>query len=844
MDHFANLPPFSYSHYSLNDEMWQQDQIQPHWQPFIQAIGQMGVKELDRLQLEIGRLLRENGVTYNLPNQLEQRRSWQLDLIPLIIHQKEWQIIEQGMKQRAQLFNLLLQDSYGPRRAIAKGVIPFQLILGHNGFLRACDGIRLRGNRELILYAADLARGPDKQMWVLADRTQAPSGAGYALQNRTIMARCLGGLIQDCDVYRLSKFFAEWQNTLIYLSPQQHNPRVVILTPGPRHPTYFEHIYLASYLGYSLVQGDDLTMRNGVVWLKTLEGLQRVDVILRRIDDSRSDPLELREESWQGVAGLVEATRRQTVAIANPLGSSVLENPALMPFLPALARYFLGEELILPSAATWWCGQERERGYVLANLGQLVIKRLARNTPQQTVFGSTLSKAELEALREEIKTNPHQFVGQELVSFSTTPSWVEGKLAPRHTLLRSFVVAGREGYQVMPGGLARSAPLSDNLHISNRSGGISKDTWVLADGPQTHLSLWLRPERIEEVWKSSFYLPSRSAENLFWVGRYSERAEATTRLLRYITTFFSENVAWGDEAELVALSQLLRGLTEVTGCYPGFTQGDSAENPLPELLNLLNNSNRVGTLAQNLQGMMRSASAARDLWPSDTWRILDEIEQEWGARSSQAKSLADVPRQLNYLLTRLMALSGLNNENMTHETGWRLLDIGRRLERALLTSKLFIATLAQPVAVSSRPLLMEGVLRITENIITYRRRYQSHLQIETVLDLLLRDEQNPRAVAYQIQTLRTHISQLPRTPQPYRLDMVERLILDVQSRLQLCDSLELGRMDSATGGRPQLQTFLQEMIRLLTELGSHLTQTYFSHAQLRQQLLPSKTKDV
>jgi uncharacterized circularly permuted ATP-grasp superfamily protein len=351
--------------------MWlNHNEVQPHWRTFMHAIAALGLDELERFQQEAGRQLLENGVTYNVHGDPENlHRPWMLDIIPLIISQQDWQVIEAGLKQRAELLNLILTDIYSARNLIKDGLLPPELIYGHNGFLRSCDSVQVPGAHQLITYAADLARGPDGRMWVLDDRTQAPSGAGYALENRTVQARVLSSMIRDNKVFRLSNYFRELQAELANLAVQRlSSPRVVVLSPGPLNETYFEHAYLAAYLGFTLVQGDDLTVHNGQVSLKSLEGLQPVDVILRRVDDLYCDPLELREESRLGVAGLLEASRRKNVTIANPLGSGVLENPALMPFMAGLSKHLLGEDLLLPSAATWWCGQTKELNYVLANL--------------------------------------------------------------------------------------------------------------------------------------------------------------------------------------------------------------------------------------------------------------------------------------------------------------------------------------------------------------------------------------------------------------------------------------------------------------------------------------------
>jgi uncharacterized alpha-E superfamily protein len=656
-------------------------------------------------------------------------------------------------------------------------------------------------------------------------------------------------MFREEPIARLSNFFRELQGALADLAPQpKHSPRVVVMTPGPHNETYFEHAYLAAYLGYSLVQGDDLTVREGLVSLKSLEGLQPVDVILRRVDDEFCDPLELREDSRLGVAGLLETARRHNVAIANPLGSSVLENPGLMPFLPGLAKELLGQELILSSAATWWCGQPQELDFVLTNLDKLIIKKLSRQPQSRTAFGPLLSQAQRESLREQVKAQPHLFVGQDQVSFSTTPSLIEGRLEARHAVLRSFAVARRGSYMIMPGGLTRSAPDRGNFLVSNQAGGTSKDTWVLTSQPQKHISLWLQASRVEQALKGSYFLPSRAAENLFWVGRYAERAEATARLLRMILDHLDDE-PFGDEAEAACLTHLLRALTEVTATYPGFVgededgEGVLAES-LPELLSVALAAERPGSLLANLRALSRAAFAVRDLWSTDTWRVIEGLEGPWNLLSlNEAVTLPQVQHELNPLITTLMAFAGLSVESMTHEAGWLLLDMGRRLERSQLSMTLIGATLGFEPEAAVQPLLLESVLRITENVITYRRRYRSYLHVQTVLDLLLLDETNPRSLVYQLNRLQEHVKQLPQERIAYRLGREERLILEASTLLRLSETGLLIEPEPETGRREKLAGMLAHLSQLLDEMAQAITLNYFSHAQVPHRLVSSAQAD-
>lgn len=810
-------------------------QLLPHWEQLLGALEALGGPALERRRQEAVRLLRENGVSYNVYNDPEEAaRPWQLDPIPLLLGNEEWTGLERGLQQRAELLDLLLADLYGPQELVRAGLLPFELVHCHAGFQRAGVGLPPPGGRHLVLYAANLARGPEGRLWVIDDRSQAPSGSGYALENRTVMTRILPGLFRDVQVRRLAGFFRGLRESLARLAPHNRDePRVVVLTPGPFNETYFEQAYLAAYLGYPLVQGDDLTVREGRVWLKSLEGLQQVDVILRRVDDSFCDPLELRSDSLLGVPGLMEAVRRGHVALANPVGSSLLENPGLLPFLPGIARHLLGTELELPSVATWWCGQPLEREFVLAHLGDLVIKPIQRIPGRSSVFGGHLDGPGLALWRERIRARPHMYVGQERVSFATVPALVETAIEPRHAILRTFLVAGADSYMVMPGGLTRIAPRMESFSVSGQEGGISKDTWVLATGTEPTASpgstgVGRALPRLEP-------LPSRSADNLFWCGRYAERAESCARLLRTILAKLDQQLESDDPGDAICLELLLGAATHLTGSYPGFV-GDGAaarlSRPLTELRSLLLEEQRPGSLPSTLAAFGRTAFAVRDLWSADAWRVVDEIQQQW--REARAAPTGEGTRllqeALDHLILKLVAFSGLTTESMAHDPAWLLLDSGRRLERAFLTIALLRATLVARQEEAVAGAILEAVLATTEGLSTFRRRYRSRLRPEAVLELLLQDEKHPRALAYQLRKLQGHVAMLPRPTTLPSLGEAERLTLDAFTRLRLADVAGLAPA-GAGGIHGELDALLAAVAELLAQLSVALTRTYFSHAR-------------
>src|SRR5262245_25515738 len=465
--------------------------LRPHWQRFIQALDAMPGEDLARRWEHARRTIRENGVTYNVYGDPRgTNRPWELDTIPLLMPEQEWRGLEDGLIQRARLLNLIVSDLYGRQSLLLEGHLPPALVFANPAFLRPCQGYPVPRGICLHHLAIDLARSPDGQWWVLSDRTQAPSGTGYALENRIVLSGTFPDLFRDCQVRRLASFFRAFRDTLSGVaSPRGRRPRIVILTPGPFNETYFEHSYLARYLGFTLVQGSDLTVRENRVFVKMLEGLQPVDVILRRLDDSFCDPLELLADSFLGVAGLVEAVKAGNVVVANALGSGLVETAAIMPFLPGLCTHFLGEPLRLPSVATWWCGQDNARSYVLQHLDQIVIKPAFPSLAMEPVFARELSNDERTKLVDRICQRPHAFVGQEQVALSTAPVWINQQLQPRSIVLRAYLVASGDSYLVMPGGLTRMSVGPDTSVVSMQRGGGSKDTWVLSSRPVDAFSL-------------------------------------------------------------------------------------------------------------------------------------------------------------------------------------------------------------------------------------------------------------------------------------------------------------------------------------------------------------------
>ena len=823
------------------DEMLDsQGQVRPHWATLMQEMEKLGSAEMELRRKEALKLLHENGVTYNVYGDSGgSNRPWQLDPVPLMISGEEWKDVEAGLLQRAELLNMILADLYGPRELTKKNLLPHELIYNHGGFLRACDQVKLTGHHQLILYAADLARGPDQKMWVVSDRTQAPSGAGYALENRVAVSRVMPNIFRHSKTCRLANFFKSMHAGLTAIAPPHaESPRIVLLTPGPFNETYFEHAYLAAFLGYPLVQGEDLTVRDGYVWLKSLTGLKRVDVIIRRVDDTYCDPLELRADSRLGVTGLLEVARRGNVAIANPLGSGVLENPGIQPFLPGIAQHFLGETLKLQSAATWWCGQPLEMDYVLANLDKLVIKPIYRGHGTSPVLGHLLSQAQLAELRERIRANPAFYVGQEHVSFSTAPCVTPHGFEPRKVLLRCFAAAGRNGYDIMPGGLSSSAPEKGDMLISGQTGSISKDTWVIASEPEAKYET-ARNIGASAISGNDHALPSRAADNIFWVGRYAERAEGCIRLLRATVKKLYVNPNNDDPDYQVSLQCLLRAVTNLTGTWPGFLDEDHAgllKSPESELISVALDEQRSGSIANLLRNVVRTGYSVRDLWSTDIWRVMDDMDEHLAQPHYLGENaLWKLQELMDRQITTLSAFSGLSMENMTRGNGWLFLDIGRRMERAMLIISILRNVLSAHHRDGVEAQLIESLLDTSDNTICYRQHYRSYFELSAFLELQLLDESNPRSLAFQIDCLKNHVAKLPSSRKGQRFSAEERLMLEAGSMIDLLNLGDL-LMVSSDGIRENLDQQLSRLYYLLNTLSETITGEFFRHDSSPQPL--------
>lgn len=824
----------------LHDEaMTAEGTVREHWKYLLESLAHLGPAALQERHLKAQRILRDDGATYNIYSQPEANRVWSLDPVPLILNSEEWSEIESGLLERSELFNLLLKDIYGPRNLIKHGLTPPEILFGHRGFLRPCHDAGLPGDHQLITHAVDMVRDAEGRMCVLGDRTQAPSGSGYALENRVVMSRILPSLFRDSHVHRLALFFRSLRQKLNELHLGNGVPRIVVLTPGAFNETYFEHAYLANYLGYTLVQGGDLTVRKGYVWMKSLEGLRRVDVILRRVDDYYCDPVELKGDSHLGVPGLLDAVRAGRVIVANPLGSGVLEHPGFLKYLPELSRYFLGREPRLKTVTTYWCGDPADREKVFADFTRFVIKPTFRKTGAHSIVVATLTEAEQLALKADINNKPLGFVAQEFQQPSQSPTWLGDRLISRPAVLRSFSVASEASYTIMPGGLTRVGEATESSIVTNQMGSVSKDTWVIASEPEKQITLRTADAEVGTHFHSDHRtdLPSRVVENFFWMGRYAERAEAALRILR--TTFMKLNGLEFLSPKATAL--LLRAITQVTGTYPGFSVDNPKlfERPEKELLSVILDQQRMGSVASSLTAMLMSAEEVKELLSADTQRVINDIGDELGnLKAAYKDQLTSAPEEaLDPLVTALLALAGLCQESMVRGMGWRFLELGRRTERAMQTIGLLRATMVPVLDKNDEVVLLESVLMSVESLITYRRRHRGQMDPSSGLDLVMLDETNPRSLLYQLQRLGEHIALLPRPEKQRGLTAEARLVLEATTALQLSDVDKLCDTVSKQNVRNKLDEMLANLQRLLIDTSGKISEKHFDHTTGPQPLI-------
>ncbi len=751
--------------------------LRPAWQRFAECMpppgGDLDVAEdLDRRVGQVAQRIQLDGVTHNVfsddPKIGAGSRSWSLELLPLLIEPAEWAAIEAGVIQRAELLQRTLEDVYGPQKLLHEGLLPPGLLLRHPGFLRPMVGVDPpRGadgepGLRLFIAAFDLARGPDGRFWLVAQRTQGPSGLGYVLHNRLVIARHFPDAFRELRVQRIASSYRRLLDTLEGAARAiagGHTPRVVLLTPGPYAETYFEHAYLARYLGVPLVEGGDLTVREERLFLKTVEGLEPVHGVLRRIDDDFCDPLELRPDSQLGVPGLLQASRAGTVAIANALGSAFLESPAIQGFMPGIAERLLGQGLLMPSLPTWWCGEAAAWADVRSQLAD----KLVRSTFPS---GGRTSQA-VDAAVAAVDEDPDAWTVQGRLRFSRAPIWGDGALTPRPAMVRVYAIADGGGrWHVLPGGMTRVAQRED-ASVSMQRGGTSLDTWVVTEGPVDPFSMLPQRLQVDDIAQRRRPVSSRTGENLFWLGRYTERTEQAMRLARATLMLID-----ADNDAPAEVMQALSVLAVKTGLAPAGVPTLLQSSTLFERALLAGLADREGrdggtSIGFNLAALERSSQALRERLSSEHWGLIRTMREDFArALTVPAGELPTLPQvlpALDRLALQLAAVTGAQTDRMTRDHGWRLLTVGRLLERLIgVATRLRVFIEARALSsVAGIDLLLE----LFDSVITFRARYQRHEDLLALTDLLVLDSANPRAFAGVLRRLRTEIGKLPGPPE-------------------------------------------------------------------------------
>jgi uncharacterized circularly permuted ATP-grasp superfamily protein/uncharacterized alpha-E superfamily protein len=768
------------------DEMMDADgRLRAHWLPCLSMLSDVGGDEINRRFASADRYLRDSGVFYRVyedPTGVE--RPWPLSHVPLLIAASEWKQLEAGLIQRAGLLEAILADVYGPAELIRDGRLPATLVAGNPEFLRPLVGVAPTGGAHLRFYAVDIGRGPDGRWWVLGDRTQAPSGAGYAIESRLALARAMPDIYRAAHVERVAPFFRAFQAELSAFN-RHDDTRVCLLTPGAMNETYFEHAYLARYLGLLLVEGEDLAVRDDGVFIRTISGLRRAEVLLRRLDADFTDPLELNAASRLGVAGLVQAVRDGNVIIINSLGAGLVEARAMLAFLPALARTVLGTDLVVPNIATWWLGRTDIREQLSAKLDSMVIAPAFTDSAPNMQLGDGTLVAELgDAKRRDLMVSIQDrgvdYVAQEAVTLSTTPAWRDGRLQPRPFTLRLFLAKVGERWQVMTGGFVRIAESVDARAVSLQQGAATADAWVLSDAPVAETTLLPTPERIT-VQRATGALPSRAADNLFWLGRYLERAEAMLRLVRALIS----RVAEAGDATAPVISSISALLSAWIAAPPDAWQTSAALIARAALTR----SEFDGSLPRLVNTARAVASIIRDRFSPDVWRALNDLVTTINAPLAIGPDESAMIERVEAAVRIISSLSGLAQENMTQLAGWRFLELGRRIERAILTCR-SVRWFAFGGAPNDG---LDVLLEFADSQITYRQRYVMIAAPAPVIDLVMLDPNNPRSVDFQLDRIEAHLAALPRRQVAGRLSSVQQIAASIATRLRTADATKIDK---------------------------------------------------
>jgi uncharacterized circularly permuted ATP-grasp superfamily protein/uncharacterized alpha-E superfamily protein len=822
-----------YKSHGVTDELMSADgAINRHWQPVLASLETLThaqrLERMDRINMRV----RETGIAHDLfadPSRTLQ--PWQLDLMPLVFSPTVWAQIEAGVIQRARLLEAILNDVYGPQDMLQRGMIPPELVFSDPAYLRACQNISPRSGR-IQFFAVDIARGPDGNWHVVDTHTETPAGIGYVLANRTVLTHVCGDMFAASTAIRLAPFFQQMQDALAQRSGQP-DPTIALLTPGPRHSDFFSHAYLARYLGFLLVEGADLRAENGRVYLKTLDGLHPIHLIVRCAAGSACDALELDPSGFLGPVGLVQVVRQQPDLVVSALGTALAENRGLGSYLPALCQHVLGEDLAIWDVTKWWLGDAAVRQTVIGDLDRYFIRSANEQTSRPGNAApprdpAKLTATERAALITEIELDGATLIAEEKSALGTAPSYGPNGLEAKPFVVRIFATAVPGGFAVMPGGLAMTVNPDASMALVAPDGA-SRDVWVLSDEPQPMFkSLWRPTMEAAQIQRSPRELPSRAADNLFWLGRYTEHADWTFRVLRNCLSRIEQDS--GPRQSLGQVRAVLANLLERDGAAPQRLQGNLNDaQAIAQLSHVLMTSlNEPNALPQTLGHVHRIAGLTRDRLSLEAWRTLNTFygDGRWQAQA-RPTTIGECLDQIDAGLAAIAAFNGLTHENMTRNFGWSFLDMGRRTTRALNMSHMLCTVLESASADQDDGADLLFALELADCFITYRSRYRLKPMIAPVLDLLIVDESNPRSLGYQLAALSKHIDTLPQTGDVGGRTEVQRHALGMLNDVRLADLLQLADHDGK-GRRTTLMTLLQAQTERIPQLSDAITRRYFS----------------
>ncbi len=805
--------------------------VRPHWTPFTKRFAEFNTEEREGRAEKLRRLVRENGIAQELFAEVHSTdEPWKIDLLPLILSPTEWQLLETAVVQRARLYSTILTDLYGGQSLLRTGQIPPQLLLGDTAFLRPMNGA-LEGRGRLSFYAADFTRDTEGRWRILDNHAETVAGTGFALANRVVHSHVSSDLFRDANALRLAPYFNAMYGEMLSRSGRD-DATIAILTPGPHHEDYFGHAYLARYFGFLLVEGGDLRVVSNRIYMKTLEGLRPIDLVMRCVAGAQSDPLQLDPSGYLGPAGLVQALRTNPDLAVNTIGTAVLENRGLGPYLADLCKGALGEDLVLPDHKRWWLGEAAAAQHVLGNLESMAIRRAQEGTgrpglPQHVLIPAEMSAAEIERLRTEIRMHGYCYIAEEKSAFATLPSWKPGGLKAQSFVMRLYATLVDGEYRVMPGGIALDID-TENGFALYPNGGQSRDVWVTSEADAApHVSRLRMGLQSPKITRGGTGLRSRIADDLFWLGRYAERADWIMRLLRgAISRLDPDLAAFQHRDVIIKALDVLLSKDEKKGLVALPRQNAAIEQRARMIMS--GRGRRYG-LVPTLDNVHQVVSLLRDRLSVELWRTLQAFRTSpvWTG-DAEPESLPEALEWLDQGITTLAAFNGMAAENMTRNYGWNFMEIGRRVERAANLSELLGALFSEAQGEAAEAAGLTFALEVADSILTYRSRYLSAPVLPLVLDLLLIDETNPRSVGYQLQAISYHFDALPQSPQPAPQSGERKLILNLLTRVKLADVHELAKTGPGNQSRDKFKMLFTQLVADLPELSEAITRRYFN----------------